>query len=488
MTPDPKALPAKRTAGTVALMTALLAACVAFQLNASMLSPALVTMARELRTDEAGTGLSQTVFFTACAMFSLFLPRFSDIVGRRRVLLWMLVVLTAGSVLAALAPNIVVLDVARTVQGVSGPVVQISLLTLRSEITDPRRFGTLMGVVTAVNGGVAGVDAIAGGWLASTFGFRSIFWTIAVVAVLAVVAVAVACPESRPSAGTPMDWPGVPPLVLSAAALLFAVEQAKKPSSADWPLTAALLAVAVLSFAAFWKIEKGSRHPLVRIGDLKQRATWAPLLTTLLTLIGVFAIINGVLISFVQNEHAGFGMEAGVASLLFLTPVALVGWLVGPFTGRLAPVVGYGRMLRWGLLGSTGVLTLMALVGVHSTPVMIACTVLLGITYAGTANIILNLLGVVLAPKDHPGFLPGLISAAFGLGAGLSFALLSAVQVTGSPQGSSSAGGYVAAMLTGAAVLAAAYAASFLIPRPRAAEIPATPGPGSAAPLAETSP
>ncbi|MFG3552543.1 MFS transporter [Streptomyces sp. NPDC047725] len=471
MTPDLTVRPAKTAAGTAALMTALLAACVAFQLNASMLSPALVTMARELHTDEAAAGLSQTVFFTACAMFSLFLPRFSDIAGRRRVLLWMLVTMAAGSVLAALAPDIAVLDIARVIQGVSGPVVQISLLTLRSEISDPKRFGTLMGVVTAVNGGIAGVDAIAGGWLADGFGFRSIFWVIAVAALVAVAAVALGCPESRPSAGTPMDWPGVLPLVVSVAALLMAVDQAQKLGAANWPLAAGLLVVAVVAFAVFWRVERGSRHPLVRISDLRQRSTWAPLLTTLLTLTGVFATVNGVLMSYVQNEQAGFGMDASVASLLFLTPFALVGWLVGPFTGRLAPVVGYRRMLRWGLLGSAVAMAVMALVGVRSLPVMVGCTVLLGVTYAGIANIVLNLLGVVLAPKDHPGFLPGLISAAFGLGAGLSFALLSAVQVTGSPQGSSSAGGYVSAMLLGAVVVAAAFAASFLIPRPREAEV-----------------
>ncbi|MEV7794154.1 MFS transporter [Streptomyces sp. NPDC087512] len=471
MTPDLTVRPAKTAAGTAALMTALLAACVAFQLNASMLSPALVTMARELHTDEAAAGLSQTVFFTACAMFSLFLPRFSDIAGRRRVLLWMLVTMAAGSVLAALAPDIAVLDIARVIQGVSGPVVQISLLTLRSEISDPKRFGTLMGVVTAVNGGIAGVDAIAGGWLADGFGFRSIFWVIAVAALVAVAAVALGCPESRPSAGTPMDWPGVLPLVVSVAALLMAVDQAQKLGAANWPLAAGLLVVAVVAFAVFWRVERGSRHPLVRISDLRQRSTWAPLLTTLLTLTGVFATVNGVLMSYVQNEQAGFGMDAGVASLLFLTPFALVGWLVGPFTGRLAPVVGYRRMLRWGLLGSAVAMAVMALVGVRSLPVMVGCTVLLGVTYAGIANIVLNLLGVVLAPKDHPGFLPGLISAAFGLGAGLSFALLSAVQVTGSPQGSSSAGGYVSAMLLGAVVVAAAFAASFLIPQPREAEV-----------------
>ncbi|KUL38478.1 multidrug ABC transporter [Streptomyces sp. NRRL F-4489] len=474
----------RTTAGTAAMMTALLAACIAFQLNASMLSPALVTMARELHTDEAGTGLSQTAFFTACAMFSLFLPRFSDIAGRRRVLLGMLVVLTGGTVLAALATDIVVLDIARVIQGVSGPVVQISLLTLRSEVTEPKRFGTLMGVVTAVNGGIAGVDALAGGWLASHFGFRSVFWVIAAVAVLAAVAVAAGCPESRPSAGTPMDWAGVAPLVVSAAALLLAVDQAEKLGAANWPLAAGLVAVGGLAFAVFWKIEAGSRHPLVRVTDLRQRATWAPLVTTLLTLIGVFAVVNGVLMSFVQNERAGFGMGAGLASVVFLTPFALVGWLVGPFTGRLAPVIGYGRMLRCGLLGSALVLGVMALVGVRSLPVMIGCTVLLGVTYAGIANIVLNLLGVVLAPKDHPGFLPGLVSAAFGLGAGLSFALLTAVQVAGGPPDGSSTGGYVAAILTGTGVTAAAFAASFLIPRPRTAEVAGEPagGPVGASP------
>ena len=33
----------------------------------------------------------------------------------------------------------------------------------------------LMAILTSVNGGIAGVDAILGGWLAGNFGFRSVF-------------------------------------------------------------------------------------------------------------------------------------------------------------------------------------------------------------------------------------------------------------------------------------------------------------------------
>ena len=68
----------------VALMAALMAAIFAFQLNASMLSPALTTMRVELNTTDAQIGLTQTVFFTSCAVFSLFLPRLGDLIGRRK--------------------------------------------------------------------------------------------------------------------------------------------------------------------------------------------------------------------------------------------------------------------------------------------------------------------------------------------------------------------------------------------------------------------
>ena len=121
----------------VTLVVAVLAACVAFQLNASMLSPALVTMARELGTDDATVGLSQTMFFTLAAMFSLFLPRLSDIAGRRRVLLVMLAVMLVGSVVAALAVSVPMLFAGRALQGITGPVVPICLLMTTNRLASP---------------------------------------------------------------------------------------------------------------------------------------------------------------------------------------------------------------------------------------------------------------------------------------------------------------------------------------------------------------
>lgn len=459
------------TVSVTVLMTALLAACIAFQLNASMLGPVLVTIAEELHSDEAAVSLSQTAFFTSAALFSLFLPRLSDIKGRKKVLVWMLVIMTAGTILAAVAPNIETLYVARIIQGVSGPVVPLCLLMLRHEISDPKVYGTMMGIVTAVNGGIAGIDAIAGGVLAANFGFRSVFWVITAVAAISTLLVIKWAPESRPSAGIRMDWPGVILLVLSLASMLIALGQAGNIAAVNWPLVIGLVIFSVVMFISFWQVENRSQHPLVTTFYLKQRSTWALLLTTILTMTGIFAIVNGLVMSFAQNQSVGFSLGADTAALAFLTPYALIGWLVGPFSGRLAPTLGYNNVLRIGLSGSIVAILLMMFIGLHSLPVLIAAVLLIGMTYAGIANIMLNGLGIVLSPKDNPGYLPGMNAGAFNLGAGLSFALLPAVQIMTTPEGATSPVGYFNGITLGLAITVLALLVSFLIPRPVSAEV-----------------
>ncbi|WAP51540.1 MFS transporter [Arthrobacter sp. ATA002] len=459
------------------LMTALLAACVAFQLNASMLSPALVTIEEELNTTSAAVGLTQTAFFTSAALFSLFLPRLGDIIGRKKVLGGMLVVLTLGSVVAALAPSVEVLFIARLIQGVSGPVVPLALIMLRVEIREPKLYGTLMGVITAVNGGIAGVDAIAGGYLAQNHGFASIFWTMAVVGAIASALLIFLAPESTAEKKEKMDWVGVVPLVISVGTLLTAFNEAGKLAASNWPLVTGLIVIAVIAFTVFWKVENRSDHPLVATHLLKQRSTWALLLTTLLTMTGVFAVINGIIPALAQDGVVGFGLGAEASAWWTLTPYALAGLLVGPFAGRLAATWGYGKVLRIGMIGSVIALALMLLVvGTDSKLGLLGVSLLVGITYAGIGNIMLNGLGIVLSPKENPGFLPGLNAGAFNLGAGLSFAVIYAVKTATTTADGSGTEGYYGGIIAGLVILGLALASSFLIPKPVDAEVAADAG------------
>lgn len=451
---------------TAAVMTALLVACFAFQLNASMLSPALKLMAEELKTTDDVIGLTQTVFFTAAALFSLFLPRLGDMIGRRKLLTGMMALTAVGCVLSALAGmtgSVALLFVGRVIQGVAGPTVPVCLIMLRVAVPDPKRYGTLLGVITAVNGGIAGVDALAGGWLAQNFGFGSVFWTMAVIAVLAAVAVAFLTDESLVPGNHRMDWSGTIALVVAVGALLTIFNELAKLSNANFWLVAGLFLLAALSAAAFWIQEESTSQPLVATVYLKSRSTWALLLTTTLTMTGVFAVMNGLVPGLAQNTGYGPGLGADVVSFWTLTPYAIAGLLMGPVSGTLAGRFGYRKVLRVGLLGT--VLGLGAILGISgdATPVLLlVVNVFVGITYAGMSNIMLNGLGVVLSPNDNPGYLPGLNAGAFNLGAGISFAILPAVSVALG----SGLDGFQGAVITGLVLLALAFASSLLIPAP----------------------
>ena len=451
---------------TAAVMTALLVACFAFQLNASMLSPALKLMAEELKTTDDVIGLTQTVFFTAAALFSLFLPRLGDMIGRRKLLTGMMALTAVGCVLSALAgmtSSVALLFVGRVIQGVAGPTVPVCLIMLRVAVPDPKRYGTLLGVITAVNGGIAGVDALAGGWLAQNFGFGSVFWTMAIIAVLAAVAVAFLTDESLVPGNHRMDWTGTIALVVAVGALLTIFNELAKLSNANFWLVAGLFLLAALSAVAFWIQEESTSQPLVATVYLRSRSTWALLLTTTLTMTGVFAVMNGLVPGLAQDTDYGPGLSPDVVSFWTLTPYAIAGLLMGPVSGTLAGRFGYRKVLRVGLLGTVIGLGAILAISPSATPVLLlAVNVFVGITYAGMSNIMLNGLGVVLSPSDNPGYLPGLNAGAFNLGAGISFAILPAVSVALG----SGLDGFQGAVITGLVLLALAFASSLLIPAP----------------------
>lgn len=459
-TPQPAAGQKLPTNQVVPLMTALLVAVFAFQLNASMLAPALATMETELNATTSQIGMTQTAFFTAAALFALFMPRWGDLIGRRKVLVGMMVVTVIGSVVAALATNVTMLFVGRVIQGVSGPTVALTSVMLRQAVREEMQFAFLVGILTSVNGGIAGVDALLGGWLTSAFGFRSLFWVIGAAALIAVFAVRYGVPETKSSELQPMDWKGVVTLVVAVGTILTALNEAGALAAANWFMVIILLVIGAVALVVFWRAEKASTHPLMSTDLLSQRRTWALLLTTTLTMTGVFAVMNGLVPNLAQDDVAGPGLSAGVVSWWTLTPYALAGLIMGPVSGWLAGRVGYKIILQIGIAGAALSVFLGLVVVDHPTRgMLLLMSVLAGITYAGMGNIMLGSLGVVLAPKHNQGYLPGLNGGAFNLGAGLSFTVVFAVF-------SALDGSYRAGMIAGAVLLACAFAASFLIPKP----------------------
>ncbi|KAA5836908.1 MFS transporter [Saccharopolyspora hirsuta] len=442
------------------VLTALLVAVASFQMNATMLSPAIDDMAKSLSTDVGTIGLSATVFLFVAGLAGVVLPRYSDIIGRRRVLFGSIAVMATGSLIATLAPNVEVLMVGRALQGACGATISLGILTLR-DILPTEQFGRYLGILTAVNSGVAGVDTLLGGLITDTIGFRGIFGLTFVLEVIAVVMIGAWVPDSART-GARMDWRGA--AVICLALLGINAWLTLGPTMGwftGWPLACLVVGAALLP--AFWLVERNQPDPLLPLRALRSRGVWGLLLTTFCTMASIFAVLTFVYPTLAQHATAGFAYDGTTTALMFLMPYALAGWILAPLAGSWAPRIGYRNMLRIGLVGN--LLLIAATTFAVSSPwLLFALVALMGVSYAACAATALNGMGVIYAPKESPGILPGLNATMFNLGASVGIGILSGLVAKGTPDGASDPAGFTTALVVATVISAAALVASFVLP------------------------
>lgn len=110
--------------------------------------------------------------------------RLSDLVARRRVLLWCLALFVVGSAITALAVDLSVLVGGRVVQGVGGGGLVPATLALVADLWPAHRRGVPLGVVGAVQEVGSVLGPLLGALVLALADWRAIFWLNVVLGVL----------------------------------------------------------------------------------------------------------------------------------------------------------------------------------------------------------------------------------------------------------------------------------------------------------------
>jgi MFS family permease len=454
------------TKQNVFMVAALLVAVMSFMLNASMLAPAIHDIETEL--GDGSYAAMSAYFYLAGAVGNVVLIRWSDFIGRKRVLFGVLVVLCIGTVICIFSTSLHMMLVGRMLQGFSNVTYGLAFLIMREHLS-PKAFGLSAGLVTAMSGGVAGVDGVIGGYLSDRFGYQSIFMAIGVVGVVSVFLCVGGVPTDDPQRAAPgrMDWVGAALIAMGVAGinLFFTTGDASGWAS---PLALGFMIVGAASLAALVIVEKRLAHPLVSIDDLRSREAWPVIAVTVLNTASFMLVVSFIIPYIAEDKDSGFGLNGLTTALLFITPAAVVQLITAPLAGRLAVRIGFVTLLR---IGQTGAVIVTALLATffHDKALAVLLVVLFGILYGGMAGTAMSILGVVQAPEDEPGSLPGISNAAYGIGLSLGFAW------AGPVVGSGTTSSFPTALWTCVGIGAAGLVLSFVLrPRLSASRAPAS--------------
>ncbi|WP_053850901.1 MFS transporter [Streptomyces sp. NRRL B-24085] len=433
-----------------------------FSMLQSLIAPALPTVQHALHTSQSTVTWVMTAYLLSASIFTPILGRVGDLVGKKRTLVAVLVTVTVGCLLAALAPSIGVLIVARVVQGVGGALFPLSFGIIRDEFEASRVSGSISNLSAVIAAG-GGVGIVAAGPIVSALDYRWLFW-IPVAIVIAATLIAVRyVPESPTRAQGNVNWSGAVLLSAWLVALLLPLSQAGRWGWGSGRVLGLFGAAAVL-FALWLYSEARSRTPLIDLRVMRLPAVWTTNTAALLFGAGMYSIWS-FLPGFVQTpSSAGYGFGASVtAAGLLMLPMLVAMFLAGVLGGRLEPVLGAKTLLTTGAaLGavSCGFLALW-----HDEQWQIAVVAGLfglgiGLAFASMANLIVG-----SVPADQTGAATGMNANIRTIGGSIGAAVTS-VLVTGHLQASGlpRESGYTHGFALLAVLCLAAALAALLVP------------------------
>lgn len=299
--------------------------------------PVLGIIADQLQVSDVGVSWAVTANLLAAIAATPLIGRLADLYSKKPVLLIVLVVVLIGSLLAATTTSLPLLIFARVLQAASYALYPVGIAILREELPEDRLMSA-MAVMSGTLGFGGGSGLVVVGLLMSgdAAGYHRVFWlTAAFTAVVIVIAVFVIPRRPRSTTGT-IDWLGAVGLAIGLSAVLLSLTQGQ---SWGWmsPATLGCAVGGVIVLVGWWMWERRAKQPLVSTEMLKRRPILLTNLATIFVGVGLYFAFLG-LTQFVQipREAAGYGFGATVleASVVFLLPGVVAGFLIALFSGR----------------------------------------------------------------------------------------------------------------------------------------------------------
>ncbi|POA00657.1 MFS transporter [Staphylococcus massiliensis CCUG 55927] len=321
----------------------LLSAFVAI-LNQTLLNTALPAIMKGLHVDENTSQWLVTGFMLVNGIMVPLTAYLMDKVKSKTLYLLSMGAFLLGSVIAAFAPNFLILMIARVIQamgaGVLMPLMQFTLFTLFPR--DKRGFA--MGLAGLVIQFAPAISPTLSGFLVDQYSWRTPFFVVVITAAICYILGALFITNYSETKDPKLDRISVVYSTVGFGIMLYAFSSAGNLGFFN-PIVLISLVISIIIIYIFVKRQLRIRNPLLNLRVFKNRAFT---LTTITSVIVFTAMVGPALLvpMYVQNS---LGLSAMLSGIVIL-PGAIINGAMSLVTGKIFDKYGARRLVITGFV------------------------------------------------------------------------------------------------------------------------------------------
>jgi len=295
------------------------------------------------------------------AAFMLAGGTLGDLLGRKKIMLAGVGIFCAGSVVAALAPNVDWLIVGRIVMGLGAAASEPGTLSIiRHVYPDKGTRADALGVWAAVSGLALALGPVIGGILVGVSDWRAIFWFNLAVGAVAFVMALAWVPETSDRRGRRIDVAGIVLGAVTLATASFAVIQGEQSGyRTGWII--GLFVAAAVTAGIFVVVERKVHDPMLDLSLFRRPPFAGSNFVAFAAYFGTFSIFFFTAL-YLQEVANASAYQTALDFIPMAACLIVASALTGPWVARVGPRI---PMTVGCLLAGVGILLTDHVLGPH---------------------------------------------------------------------------------------------------------------------------
>ena len=283
------------------------------------------------------------------AFVTLLFSKFSDMYGRRLLLVICMILFLGGTVWSALAPTFVILIAGNTLSRLGNGALMPLLYSVLGDMFAPVARSKWVGLLHIPQGFLALFGPTLGGWFVDNLSWRHLYWMGVPFLVIGLLLVPIGVPATVRRVARKIDVRGSILVAVASSATILGLSFAGTTYPWASPQVIGLLGVALVFWVLFFWAEEHADEPIMDPQVFRNRTFLTVAVSGMLSFIGLMAMMMYYPI-FLQGVQGISVMRSGQ----ILTPLTVLMAFMGVPTGF---ILAKTKRYKWMYISGYGLLT-----------------------------------------------------------------------------------------------------------------------------------